>query len=138
VTILVDTDVLLDVALDRAPHATASGELLDWLEQNPGTGFVAWHTISNFYYLVIDQRGQAATRQFITDLVAFADVAPTSTDSLRYAARLAMKDFEDAMQVAAAAACQADVIATRNLRDFRGSPIPAMTPTAILAKYRAG
>ena len=33
---------------------------------------------------------------------------------------------EDAMQVAAATACNADVIATRNFQDFRGSPIPAM------------
>jgi hypothetical protein len=43
-----------------------------------------------------------------------------------------MRDFEDAMQVAAARECTADVIATRNTRDFGGSPIPARKPESIL------
>lgn len=102
--VLVDTAILLDVALGRRPHAEASGELLDWLEANPGTGYVAWHTISNLYYLIVGRRGQTATRQFVTELVGFVDVAPVSTESVRYAARLPLKDFEDAMQVAAATA----------------------------------
>ncbi len=32
------------------------------------------------------------------------------------------------MQVGAALACAAECIATRNARDFRKSPIPAVTP----------
>ncbi len=130
--VLVDTDVLLDVALGRAPHVEASSALLDWLERHPGQGFVAWHSISNFYYLVTAKRGQATTRRFVADLMQFIDVAPTSTASLKYATSLAMRDFEDAMQVAAAAACKAEIIATRNVRDFSASPIPASTPAAIL------
>ncbi len=43
-----------------------------------------------------------------------------------------MPDFEDAMQVAAARSCGAMVIATRNVRDFAHSPIPARTPSEIL------
>jgi len=43
-----------------------------------------------------------------------------------------MADFEDAMQVAAAAACRAEVIATRNLRDFARSPIRAASPERLL------
>lgn len=46
--------------------------------------------------------------------------------------RLALRDFEDAMQVAAGIACGADVIATRNLRDYRGSPIEAVEPSALV------
>jgi hypothetical protein len=42
-----------------------------------------------------------------------------------------MTDFEDAMQVAASA-WGADVIATRNLQDFRKSPIPAQSPASLL------
>ena len=46
--ILIDTDVLIDVALDREPFAENAAALLDRLEQDPGKGFVAWHSISNF------------------------------------------------------------------------------------------
>lgn len=130
--LLLDTDVLIDLALDRAPHAEPAADLLDALERRLGTGYVAWHTISNFYYLVAPSRGGRQTRNFIVDLVRFIGVAPTTTDSLRYAAQLSMKDFEDAMQVSAAAACGAEVIATRNLRDYRRAPIQAATPKALL------
>lgn len=59
-------------------------------------------------------------------------LAPASTPALRFALHLDMTDLEDAMQVAAASAWGADVIATRNLRDFRKSPIPAQSPANLL------
>lgn len=132
--ILVDTDVLIDMALDRGEHAPPASALLDALEQRPGIGFVAWHTVSNFYYLVAPARGRTGTKQFVLDLTQFIRVSPTATDDLRFAAQLDMKDFEDAMQVAAAVACHADVIATRNTRDYSKSPISAETPRAVLEK----
>jgi predicted nucleic acid-binding protein len=132
--ILLDTDVLIDVALDRQPHAAASGQLLTLLEQRAPRAFVAWHTLSNFYYLVRPARGGASVRSFLVDLTRFVSVAPADTAALRYAATLPLRDFEDAMQVAAARACGAEVIATRNVSDFRSSPIPARTPGKLLAE----
>ena len=126
--ILLDTDVLIDVALDRAPHADAAAKLLDHLERAPRSAFVAWHTISNFYYLVRPIRGGAAAKDFVEGLIRFVTVAPTDTEALRYATSLPMRDFEDAMQVAAARACGAEFIVTRNTKDFRRSPIAAKNP----------
>ena len=135
--VLVDTDVLIDVALDRAPHAQSAGELLDALERLPGVGYVAWHSVANFYYLVAPTRGRDDARAFVVDLVGFVDVAPASAESVRHAARLPLKDFEDALQVAAALACRAEVIATRNLRDYRGAPVPAASPEDVLRSLGA-
>ena len=59
-------------------------------------------------------------------------VAETTTESLVYAGKLDLPYFEDALQVAAAVACEARVIATRNLRDYARSPIRAMEPQALL------
>ena len=132
VRVLVDTDVLLDVALNRAPHVESAAALLDYLEEHPGTGFMAWHTVSNFYYLVVPRHGRNETRDLLLDLSRFVEVAATDTKSLRVAGRLKMRDFEDAMQVAAAQACAADVIATRNTRDFRSAPVKARTPKQVL------
>lgn len=125
---LLDTDVLIDVALDRHPHSQSSCKLLDRIERGARRTFVAWHTLSNFYYLVKRTRGGADTRGFIADLVRFVSVAPADTNALRYAVSLPIPDFEDAMQVAAARACGAEHIVTRNVTDFERSPIPAITP----------
>ena len=131
-TVLLDTDVLVDVALDRQPFAGAAVALLDAMERRAVQGFVAWHTLSNFYYLVAPRRGKRGARDLVLDLSRFVNVAPATTESLRYAAGLPMKDFEDAMQVAAAAACRADVIATRNLRDYLNSPVKAVSPDSLI------
>ena len=55
--VLLDTDVLIDIALDRTPHAEAATQLLEDLENRRGKGFVAWHSLSNFYYLVSPVKG---------------------------------------------------------------------------------
>ena len=105
--ILLDTDVLIDVALDRDPHVEAAAELLTLLERRPRMAFVAWHTLSNFYYLVSPARGRDDARAFLVDLTRFVSVAPTDTEDFHFAAGLALGDFEDALQVAAARACGA-------------------------------
>lgn len=132
--VLVDADVLLDVALDRAPFADEASVLLDRLERGPSRGVVAWHTLSNFYYLVSPRRGRADARRFIADLCRFLDVAPVTSEHARLAVESPLKDFEDAMQVAAALAAGAEVIATRNVKDFKRSPVPAITPREVIAR----
>ena len=67
-------------------------------------------------------------RDFVEHLTRFVAVTPSGTDAIKYAAELPMTDFEDAMQVAAARACGARHIITRNLAAFRRSPIPSLTP----------
>ncbi len=68
------------------------------------------------------------------DLMRFVAAALATTEGLRGATRLRMKDCEDAMQVAAAEACGAEVIATRNLRDYAKSPLWAATPKALVSE----
>ena len=131
---LLDTDVLIDVALDRRPHSGPSSEFLERVEHGQRRAFVAWHTLSNFYYIVTSERGDTDARDFIAELTRFVAVAPADTAALRYAVSLPMADFEDAMQVAAARACGAQHIVTRNVKDFARSPIPALTPGEALAQ----
>ena len=133
---LLDSDVLLDVGLARQPYAPPMVELLNRLERNQQRAFVAWHTISNLFYLMNRARTGANARDFILELMHFVQVAPASTEAVRYAASLPMNDFEDAMQVAAARACGAEYIVTRNLSDFERSPVPAVTPQEALAQLR--
>ena len=131
---LLDTDILIDVALDRRPHSESASQLLDRIERGWEEAFIAWHTVSNFYYIVSSTRGDADTRHFIMELPRFVAIAPVDTESIRYAASLPMRDFEDAMQVAAARACGAKYIVTRNIRDYERSPIPATNPQDALSQ----
>lgn len=130
--ILLDTDVLIDVALDRRPYSDSALELLDRVEHGAEAACIAWHSVSNFHYIVASILGGASTRDFIAELVSFLAVAKTDTEGIRYAAALPMADFEDALQVAAARACGARHIVTRNIKDYKRSPIPAVSPQEAL------
>lgn len=44
--ILLDTDVLIDVALDRRPHSGPASELFDRVEHGARRAFVAWHIVT--------------------------------------------------------------------------------------------
>ena len=131
--ILIDTDVLIDAATDRHPYADAAEELLKSIERGVEEANVSWHTISNLYYVARPLIGSVRAKAFILQLLRIAPVAQTGTEDIRYAARLSMTDFEDAMQVAAARACGATRIVTRNVSDYARSPIPAVTPQEALA-----
>lgn len=130
--ILLDTDVLLDVALGRPEHSWPAAALLRRLELRPKSAFVAWHSLANLYHLVRPLHGRGSARQFVDDLTQFVLVAPTDTEDVPFAAGLDLADFEDSMQVAAARACGARALVTRNLRAFRHSSVPAIPPTEAL------
>ena len=130
--ILLDTDVLIDIALDRRPYSDPASALLDRIERGSEGAYVAWHSLSNLYYIVSPSRGGVSTREFIVQLTRFVSVATTDTESARYAAELPIADFEDAMQVAAARACGARWIVTRNLGDYERSPVRAVSPREAL------
>lgn len=125
--VLFDTDVLLDVALRRPEFFADSARVLSWAEANPGDAAVAWHTLSNLFYLVGPDG-----RDFIRDLLEFVEVASVGTEDMRAALGFPMKDLEDAMQASAALAFAARHIITRNLVDYRQSPVPAIKPAGFL------
>ncbi len=125
--ILLDTDVLLDVALSRQPYAVDSGTTLDWAEAHPGSAAVAWHTLANIAYLL-----KGGARQFLEDLLSFVVVAEISTEAARQALRLPMTDLEDAFQAVSALEFKADYVVTRNIRDYQRSPVRAVSPTQVV------
>ena len=61
--------------------------------------------------------------------IFFCDLAGRALTALQ----LNMPDFEDALQASAAMACGANYIIARNVRDFKTSPVPALTPEAFQA-----
>ncbi|MFN2432830.1 MAG: PIN domain-containing protein [Gemmatimonadota bacterium] len=124
--VLLDTDILLDVALARVPHAARSAAVLRWAESG-GAAAVAWHSVANCAYLLKD-----GGRSFLTRLLRLVEVAPVATADARRALDLPMADVEDAFQAAAALAWEADAIVTRNVADYRHSPVRALSPAAFL------
>jgi len=126
---LLDTDVLLDVALGRAEFFADSAAVLRWAESNPGRAAVAWHSLANLSYLL-----KPDARPFIRELLEFVEIPMAGTEAAMQAIGFPMNDYIDALQAAAALAFGGGFIVTRNIADYRRSPVPAISPAEFMIK----
>jgi len=125
---LFDTNILLDVALDRPRLASSSRAALTWGFEHPGKACLAWHSVATLAYFLTKHGGRDRVRPLVGELVARLDIAGGSDRELLRAIELPLPDFEDAMIASLAESAEATHIVTRNTADFRRSPVKAVTP----------
>lgn len=136
--ILFDTNVVLDLLLDREPHATAAARLVSRVERGDVAGTLCATAVTTIHYLVFRELGRAEARRALKTLLRFFGVASVTRAVLESALEGSFDDYEDAVVHEAARAVDADAIVTRNVRDFRSSQIPVYTPDELVAALDAG
>lgn len=131
--LLLDINILLDVAFQR-PGEPATAQIIARCGREH-EAWLAWHSVATLAYLIERQHSAAQARDFVRGLLGWADVAVTQRSDAQRALDWPMPDYEDALQAAAAVACGAQIILTRNVRDFKGSPVAAMTPEVFIQQH---
>ena len=128
--LLLDVNLLLDIALKREGFQV-SKKIIDQCQDSIHHGVIAWHSLSIFHYICTKKKGEKPTRQAINSLLEYIEVSPTDTNSAKQATKSQMKDFEDALQAMAALKSNCDYIVTKNIKDFKNSPVPAILPVDV-------
>lgn len=129
---LVDTNVVLDVLLDRQPHAERSADIWKAVETRASEGLLAAHAITTIHYLIQKELGGAKARRLVSEILRVFRVAAVDGPVIEAALRLPLPDFEDAVTAAAAQLSDCDYVVTRDPKGFRGSPVRALAPEAAL------
>lgn len=131
--ILVDTNVIIDFLTTREPYFDASSKVIAKCADGELTGFIAFHSIPNLWYIfrkVPDDK----RRKWLIDICEFLTVVGVNHDEVLRAIRMKdFKDFEDCLQDRCAKDIGAKYIITRNVADFINSEVPAMSPEDFLA-----
>jgi predicted nucleic acid-binding protein len=135
VRVLLDTNVVLDVLLDREPFVEDSAAVFAWVEGGALTGLLCATTLTTLAYLAGKTVGKAQATRQIRQLMSLFEVAPVTRAVLDAALASKAADFEDAVLAEAARQAGAQAIITRNLRDFAHSPVRAHTPAQWLAMH---
>jgi predicted nucleic acid-binding protein len=125
---LFDTNVVLDVLLDREPFATVGAHLFSQVERGSVRGYLCATTVTTVYYLTQKTLGTAHARQQIRTLMRLFDVAPVNRGVLEAALASRWEDFEDAVLHEAALHIGANGIVTRDPTGFKGARLPVYTP----------
>ena len=133
--VFLDTNIVLDVLLNRPGLVTDSEAVILRCEVAGDAMFMAWHGVATAYYLIRRGRTEAEAMAELDRLLAWVRVAEATDANLRRARTLGFGDFEDALQVVSAEACAADVLVTRNVVDFARGRVPVMTPAQFVVQY---
>ena len=124
--ILLDTNIIVDDALEREPFLEVSEQVLVLVEQGQVEGYISASTFSDLYYIIRRARGREWTLTYLRQLINFCRVATVDSTTINMALNFNFRDFEDAIQYSSAVLNHLDAIITRNPRDF-----PVATPRII-------
>ncbi|MGJ8638803.1 MAG: PIN domain-containing protein [Opitutaceae bacterium] len=129
--ILLDTNVVLDVWLAREPFWKDSAALLAKAERKEIEGWICPTTITTLQYLGKKVLGERQTRSLLDQLITICKVGEMSRRTIKVALESEISDFEDAVVEAVSIGSNIELIATRNIGDFKKSRIEAKEPSQI-------
>ena len=90
------------------------------------------HAITTLHYIIEKHATTDLASDTVDGLLADFVVQPVDKTNFQRARQLPLKDFEDAVVAAVAEASGSQYIVTRNVPDFAGTPVPAITPAEFL------
>ena len=131
--ILVDANVVLDVLLGRKPFVDNATRVFGLIERTQVEGLLCATTVTTIDYLLTQTFSRPESLGTIRRLLGLFEIAPVNRLVLEEALRSRIVDFEDAVLEQSARLSEADVIVTRNTRDFRNSAVKAVEPDELLA-----
>ena len=131
--VLFDTNVVLDVLLDRDPFAEVATQLFSKVEYGEIQGYVAAITINNLFYIIRKVKDRDLAYNAVQRILTAMHICPVNRRTLEKALNLNYKDFEDAIQLVCALENNLDIIVTRNIQDFGKSDIRIVSPTELIA-----
>jgi predicted nucleic acid-binding protein len=125
--VLLDTNVVVDILSERGGYED-SLRILAHCKARRAKAVVSAVTVTNIMYILRKYISPDAVRGAVRSLLAILDVEDILKSDISAAFSSDMKDFEDAVQASCAGRIYADYIVTRDVKDFKDSTVPAISP----------
>lgn len=135
IKVLIDTNVVLDIALKREPFFKKSAQIFKLIDQKLIIGYISATSITDLYYIAKKSKGGNQSKAFLTDLIKTVEILGVDKQIIEDALNSQLKDFEDAVQTVAAEHNKVGVIVTRNVKDFQDSPLKVLSPEALIEEF---
>lgn len=129
--VFLDTNVVIDYLAKRQPFAEDANRMIMLCCQREVELCISALSFTTIYYVLRKQYGHKRLLTLLSEIYHLLTVCAVDGQIMQHALLSEFTDFEDAVQCYTAKACNADVIVTRNLKDFSHSPLITRTPTEI-------
>lgn len=133
--IMCDTNVILDVLLEREPFVNDSCKVLSLCEEHRIDGFVSASSVTDIYYLVRKYtHSTELAYKAVGKLLEIVKVCSVTNNDVLTAFQRKARDFEDCLVATCARSTRCNYIVTRNKKDFEEFGISLLTPSELLQK----
>jgi predicted nucleic acid-binding protein len=132
--IFLDTNVLLDFVLDRKPFSDQIEELISFQYSHKQKLFASALSFANLAFVV--RKAGKDPVDIIQNFLEWINLVNLTKNEFELSCKSNFKDFEDALQFYSALSVKADVIITRNAKDFAPSTIPVNSPLQFLKSIK--
>jgi len=126
--ILIDTNVIIDIALDREPFVNHAKEIIKLIDKQKIKAYISATTVTDIYYITKRKTSHEQVIIFLENLFVFISVLSVNEGIVKKAIKSEKKDFEDAIQIETSKENDISVIITRNKKDFENSGLKIMNP----------
>lgn len=130
--VMFDTNVVLDLLLDREPFVKEAKILISKVEQGEIVGLLCATTITTIHYLLLKTNGKERSVEIIQSLLKLFEVASVTRVVLQDALEINDKDYEDAVLYKSGYHAGANMIVTRDRKGFSKAELPVMNPKEFL------
>ena len=133
--VIIDTNIVLDVLLEREPFVQAAVNLFSLAEESVIEAFLCATTITTIDYLLNRSLPASTARAALQKLISLFEVASVNRLVIERALESKINDFEDAVLAESGRSAGVDSIVTRNSKDFLGSALKVFEPSEFLAQF---
>ncbi len=133
--VLLDTNIIVDVALEQEPFFTNSETVLSLVEQRQIQGYISASSFGDLFYIIRKQKGRDLAIEFLREIITFCQIATVESTTINMALTVNFRDFEDAIQYSTAVLNHLDAIITRNPSDFPVTVPRIITPEQLIHEF---
>ena len=130
--LFLDTNIVVDLLEGREPFCYDAAQLFTMAHDKKVELLVSPMTFSTASFL-LRKHGSEGVRNLLSNLRQLLSVTTSDERTVDDSIASQFKDFEDAMQYYTALNAKAEIIITRNGKDFTASNLPVMTATEYIA-----
>lgn len=130
--VLLDTNIVLDLLLDREPFSELAQKIFLKIEREEIQGFLCPTTLTTIYYLLNKHLTKAQCDQAILSLLELFEVTELNKYILNESLKNVGTDFEDSVIYTSAKDANIDILITRDQSGFKKSTTKVMLPHEFL------
>ncbi len=134
--VFIDTNVMLDLLGERVPFYESIAKIATLADKGQIKMVVSALSYSTVFYLLSKFEDSEVVKEKLRKFKVITETSDLTDKIIEKGLVSKFTDFEDALQYNCAIKSDCNVLITRNLKDFRLSAIPVMTPDEYLKSLK--